>query len=376
MQPRSPRSRPCSASLFAFGSGAEASLTVNGHGTAGVERERILIIRLSAIGDIVLATPLLRSLRRQFPSAQIDVVTKAEHAELLRYHPALNHLYEVKPAAGHSGLRELGGRLRQQHYDVVLDVHKNFRSVYLTRAARPRCVLRHKKFIFRRWLLVRTKWNLLRGVPSIRRRYLDAAAALGVVDDGGPPEIFWTAAAEASAEAALQAAGWEGKSPLIALAPGAGFFTKQWPAEYFAEVARELTRCGAFVVILGGVQDTALADGIQRVLTQNHASLAGQTGLLTTAAILKKCRALIANDSGLMHVAEAVGIPLVAIFGSTTRELGFFPQQTTSRVLENANLRCRPCSHLGKSRCPKGHFLCMRAITPVQVMAALDKVMS
>ena len=342
---------------------------------AGVAPEKILVIRLSSIGDVVLVTSLLRNLRRHFPQAQIDVVVKAAYADLLRHHPVINRLYELMPERGRAGLQELGKQLREQRYDVVIDVHKNFRSLFLVRAARAPQVLRYKKFYLRRWLLVHTKLNLLRRVSPIRQRYLEAAAALGVIDDGGPPELFWTEAEEKAADRALRAAGWDGKSTLVALAPGAGFFTKRWPAEKFSEVARELTARGIFVVILGGEQDRDLAAIIQRGLSGTHASLAGQTGLLITAAILKRCCVLIANDSGVMHIAEAVGTPLVAIFGSTTRELGFFPQRATSRVLENINLRCRPCSHLGKAKCPKGHFLCMQAITPEQIIAVLDKIL-
>jgi len=340
-----------------------------------VAPEKILVIRLSSIGDVVLVTSLLRNLRRHFPQAQIDVVVKTAFTDLLRHHPAISRLYEVMPERGRAELQELGKQLRERRYDVVLDVHKNFRSLFLSRAARAPRVLRYKKFYLRRWMLVHLRLNFLRHTPPIRQRYVQASAALGVIDDGGPPELFWTEAEEKAADRALRAAGWDGKSTLVAVAPGAGFFTKRWPAEKFAEVARELTARGIFVVILGNEQDRDLAAGIQRALSGTHASLAGQTGLLVTAAILKKCRALISNDSGVMHIAEAVGTPLVAIFGSTTRELGFFPQQPNSRVVENINLRCRPCSHLGKAKCPKGHFLCMQAITPEQIIAVLDKIL-
>ena len=343
-------------------------------GFANQTPAKILVIRLSAIGDILLATPLLRCLRRRFPHAQIDFVVKSAFADLLRHHPALNHLYEVEPSAGRAGLRALGERLRLQHYDVVVDIHKNFRSAYLTRAARPGMVLRHRKYLVRRWLFVQFKWNLLRKIAPIRRRYIEAAGALGVEDDGGKLEIFLAAEDEDAASAVLRQRGWDGKAPLVALAPGAGFFTKRWPAEYFVEVARELVRRGMAVVLLGGGQDRDLTEEIRRNISAGAYPLAGDTSLLVTAAILKRCRALIANDSGLMHMAEAVGIPLVAIFGSTTKELGFFPQQATSQVIENASLHCRPCSHLGRSRCPKGHFLCMRGITPMEVIAAAEDV--
>jgi heptosyltransferase-2 len=97
---------------------------------------------------------------------------------------------------------------------------------------------------------------------------------------------------------------------------------------------------------------------------------------LASAAVIKRCQLLVANDSGLMHVAEAVGTPLIAIFGSTTRELGFFPQLAASRVVENRDLACRPCSHLGYRQCPRGHFRCMREILPPEVLAQAEKMLS
>lgn len=347
--------------------------------------QKILLIRLSAIGDILLTTPLLRALRTQYPQAQLDFVVKAEFAEILRYHPALNTLYEVQTQRGWPELQALGQRLRDVGYDVIFDIHKNFRSRYLTFAAKPQTVLRHRKYVLRRGLLVHTKINLLQNIPPIYQRYLDAAAPLHLpapspLVAGRQLEIFWRAQDDHKAEMELYARDWQPQLPMIGLAPGAGFYTKRWPAEHFGKLALNCIRHGYQVAVLGGKQDVESAKAIAQIVRNEQQGkiplldLAGALSLVESAAVIKKCNLLVANDSGLMHIAEAVGTPLLAVFGSTTRELGFFPHLPTSRVLENATLSCRPCSHLGFQKCPRGHFLCMKEITVAHAWKAVQEM--
>ncbi|MCG3118873.1 MAG: ADP-heptose--LPS heptosyltransferase 2 [bacterium] len=345
--------------------------------------QKILIIRLSAIGDILLATPLLRALRTAFPAARVDFVVKSAFAEVLRHHPAIDTLHELNPQGGWPELRRLGQHLREMRYDAIFDIHKNFRSRYLTFAAKPQQILRYRKHIFRRWLFVNLKVNLLRQVPPIYRRYLNAARPLGITAPapagGRWLELFWRAEDERAADYALLARHWQPHVPLIGLAPGAGYFTKRWPVEYFGELAAALIRQGNHVAILGGTQDVQLGKMIEQKIAlpqRTHLlNLVGELSLLGSAAVVKRCRVLVANDSGLMHIAEATGTPLLALFGSTTRELGFFPHLPTSRVVENAALACRPCSHLGHAQCPRRHFRCMRDLAPQEVLIMVQQML-
>jgi len=350
-----------------------------------VRPQKILIIRLSAIGDILLATPLIRALRAHFPQARLDFVVKSDFAEILCHHPAINNLHELNPAGGWPELQRLGRSLREIRYDVIFDIHKNFRSRYLARAAKPQRIFWHRKHVFWRWLLVKTKINLMRNAPPIYQRYLEAAATLGVhhvgsLADGRWLELFWSEKKNQEADEALLARHWQPALPLIGFAPGAGFFTKRWPPEYFGQLATSFIRQGHQVAVLGGTPDLDLASSIEKNIAPEQKTylinLAGRLSLLSSAAVIKRCRLLVANDSGLMHVAEAVGTPLIAIFGSTTRELGFFPQLPTSRVAENLGLYCRPCSHLGHAQCPAGHFRCMKEILPQQIAATAKEMLA
>lgn len=342
------------------------------------EPKKILLLRLSAIGDIVLTTPLIRALRQRFPNARIDFVIKKNFAELVKHNSQLNVVHCVEPEQGLRGLAQLGKLLRRERYEVVLDLHRNFRTRFLTRACNAPCAGYYQKHILRRWLFVKFKTATMQHVPPVAQRYLQAAAFLNLQDDGAGTELFWNAAHEEEARRVLFEAGLKEEHALICLAPGAGYFTKRWPVEYFAEVARAFAASDKknALVILGGKQDIALGKFLREKSGVEIIDLTGTCSLLASAAIIKRSRLLLANDSGLMHIAEAVGTPVLALFGSTTRELGFFPQRATSHVLEHPNLDCRPCSHLGHRTCPRGHFRCMKEITPQQVLAQLQNMLS
>ncbi len=341
------------------------------------EPAKILLLRLSSIGDIVLTTPLIRALRRSFPQARIDFVVKTNFAELVAHNPHLNTVHRVNAEAGWLGLVQLGRHLRSMRYDAVLDLHRNFRTSFLTRICSASFVGRYQKPLVRRWLFVKFKAATMQQIPPVYLRYFDAAESLKVQDEGGGTELFWNEAHETEARKVLQRAGWNEQQPLLCLAPGAGYFTKRWPVEYFAEIARQLQarRADFSVAILGSAQDYELGKFIRAQCERPILDLTGQCSVLATAAILKRSRLLLANDSGLMHIAEAVGTPVIALFGSTTRELGFFPQRASSLVIEHEALSCRPCSHLGYQACPAGHFRCMKELTPQTVFREIEKVL-
>ncbi len=342
-----------------------------------LEPKKILLLRLSAIGDIVLTTPLIRALRQHFPNARIDFVIKRNFAELVAHNPHLNTVHCVEPEQGFHGLVQLGKQLRHARYDVVLDLHRNFRTRFLTRVCNAPRVGHYQKYILRRWLFVKFKAATMQHIPPVPQRYLQAASFLNLQNDGADTELFWSAAHEEEAQQVLMQAGWKAERPLLCLAPGAGFFTKRWPIEYFAEVARRFhaTHREYAIAILGGAQDCELGKFMRKNSRAEIFDLTGKCSLLASAAIIKRSRLLLANDSGLMHIAEAVNTPVLALFGSTSRELGFFPQRATSRVLEQQSLDCRPCSHLGHRACPRGHFRCMKEITPQQVFEEIKRVL-
>ncbi|HOT96451.1 MAG TPA: lipopolysaccharide heptosyltransferase II [bacterium] len=336
--------------------------------------QKILVIRLSSIGDILLATPLLRILRRNFPEARIDFVIKSRFAELLRHNPHLNELLVLDTETGQEGLQDLRRRINMNRYDLVIDIHKNFRSYYLRFALPGTRVVTHSKQLLRRFLLVHFGINLYGRVVPIYQRYIRAMAPWGLSDDGLGLEFHIDPQAERLM--ALRLAERPGARLLVGLAPGAGFATKRWPADFYQEIARRLKKeHNADILLLGNKADREVTGAIAAESAIGVYDWAGTLTLQQSAAALAHCHLLICNDTGLMHLACALKIPVLALFGPTTREFGFFPVGRRAEVIERVGLSCRPCSHLGGPHCPKDHFRCMREILPEEVMVRAGRIL-
>jgi heptosyltransferase-2 len=317
--------------------------------------DRILVIRLSSLGDILLATPVIRALRMKYPGALIDAVVKNPYADTLRCNPHINKLFlfDKKSASGlHS---ELIGR----DYSLIIDLQNNRRSRALVKNAGCE-IRRFRKLTFKKLMLVRFKLNLFVQIKTITERY---AASAGVELDGGGLDLF--------IDENVEAVNFGDKN-YIGLCPGSRHFTKRWPSGYFIELGRNLIERGFGVVLFGGRDDREICGSISSLIT-GSVNLQSDDRLYQTAADMKKCRLVITNDSGLMHVAAASGVPVMTIFGSSVREFGFQPYGVKNFILENKSLSCRPCSHIGKPECPKKHFKCMKDLTPQSVLDNLEK---
>ncbi len=322
---------------------------------------RILIIRLSSIGDVLLSSPFIRQVRIQFPSARIDFLIKKEFYDLVRYNPHLNKIYLVETKEKFSGLQKLKNKIIANQYQYIFDLHNNLRSRYLTAGLKNSKIFRIDKDIIKRLLLVHFKKNTYDRIIPIPERYLQTAKNLQVQDDKNGLEIFWKDQIDKQAAALLKKENVS--QSFIAVAPGAGFQTKRWPTEYFKQLMEMIAnKEKSDFVLLGNKKERSEFSELETVPGVHN--LAGQLTLLEAAAILCRAKVLISNDSGLMHMATAVKTPVLAIFGSTVKEFGFFPYRGRHMVLENRNLKCRPCSHIGRHSCPKGHFKCMKEIKP------------
>ncbi len=330
--------------------------------------QKILVIRLSSIGDILLASPLIRSLRRRFPEATIDFVVKSQFADLLRTNPHLDTIFTLDTKQGRSAMKTLRRELRAKGYDLVVDIHNNFRSGFLRRLGAR--IVKVRKYKFRRFLLVKFGWNLYRRVRPVYRRYIDAVADFGVADDGQGLEFFPDAAVQKQVDDLLRRQGWRAERT-VCMAPGASVATKRWPHENFAVVAGRLMHdFDAQILLIGDARDAELTAKINQSLGGAAIDVAGQLNLMQSACALNRAAMALTNDSGLMHLATALGKPTAAIFGPTVRELGFFPVGEQNMVIENERLACRPCTHVGRRTCPKKHFKCMSDIPPQAVLTA------
>ena len=331
----------------------------------------VLVVRFSSIGDILLTTPLLRAIRTKWPGARVTFLTKRAYVPLVSDNPNVTEVFGIAPQ---DTARTVAAQIRTVKYTHILDLQGGLRTAPLRALARgPWTGFSHRRLA--RELLIRFKHNSYAEHVPVAERYFEAAADLNVEPDGGPPEFFLHPGAEEKATAWLTRAGVGTRRPLVAVAPGAAHPTKQWPVQHWIKLVRQIVHTGADIVALGGPEDSAVGAEIAARGGAQVASAAGDLSLQETGAVLKRAAALICGDTGVMHMATGVGTPVVALFGPTVRQFGFFPYNAHASVVER-NLDCRPCSSHGGDECPLEHHLCMREIQPDMVFTTLTRTLA
>ncbi|HEY7723852.1 MAG TPA: glycosyltransferase family 9 protein [Anaeromyxobacteraceae bacterium] len=325
---------------------------------------RVLVLRYSALGDVVLATSVLGPLRERFPAAAIEWVTDPLYAPLLEGLPELAAVHRIE-RDGPSSAVALRDRLRRR-FDVAIDLQNKFRSRLVARAAAPR------RLTFRRRSAGRALLALLGSDRPLSRAhatalYAEALAPLGVAGPG-PLRVHLSRTARAVAADAL--AGVRG--PVVAIAPGARWATKRWPAERFAAVADALAAHGASVVLAGGPADREAFAAFRAAARAPVAADLSPLPIDGLAAALALCRLLVACDSGPVHLAGAVGTPALALFGPTS-PVRWAPAPP-GRAL-TLGLPCAPCSNHGGEICPEGHHRCLGDLGADTVAAAAREML-
>lgn len=340
------------------------------------EPKKVLIIRLSSIGDILLSTPFLRVLHQRFPKTQIDFILKKQYLDLLRTNPYLYNIFAYDTNSGWKGLKHIKRQINRQHYDLIIDIHKNFRSIWL-RQVKNADVVTHRKYVFKRFLLVKLGLNYYKETIPVYKRYINSMAYFGVRDDGNGLEFYLDQHENKKIQHVLNHKGYKKDKRTICIAPGAGFVTKRWLPEYYTVLAQKLIdECDVQILLLGDHHDRPVTNQIEQGVTGPVINLAGELTLMESACALNAGKLVVTNDTGLMHLATALKKKTVAIFGPTVRELGFFPYGKQSIVIENRSLKCRPCTHIGRDRCPAKHFKCMKDIEPDYVYAVIEKMLT
>lgn len=336
-----------------------------------LQSPNILAVRFSSIGDVLLTTPLVRAIRHRHPAARLTVLTKQSYAPLLSRNPNVSQVLAVTP---NQTLFQVAAELRSARYTHLLDLHDSAR----TRALRilvPGRWSTYPKHRLARAVLIHGKRNFYRDTRPVAERYFDAARHLEVVPDGQPPDLFLAPEAEREVADWFSGGTLLPDRPTVAVAPGAAHATKRWPVEHWRQLVQQVAARGLQVVIVGSTEDAAVAAAIAQSSGSGVANVAGRFGLQSTGALLKRSAAVVSGDTGVMHMATAVGTPVIALFGPTVGAFGFFPYTDRAQVLE-LGLPCRPCSSKGGPRCPLGHHLCLRNIGPDAVYQALSRALA
>ena len=330
---------------------------------------RILVIRLSSMGDIILITPALRALKARFPRAHLDVLVKARYRDLLQGHPHVDGLFVLEER---EGILSLAGRLRKRPHDIIVDLHANLRSRMLSLLLPAERTLRVRKRALPRRLAVLFH---RRSEPLVHTSdlYLGTLRPLGIRAQREVPRLYLQPDEVQAAKRFLGRHHLAGRPILAGLHPGARWPGKRWPAERYMRVGKRLAEGGRRgVLVFAGPGEEGLAGKVAEGIGAAAVVAAGQT-LRQLMALVARCDVFITNDSGPMHLATALGAPVVAIFGPTHPVLGFWPLGEQDVVL-TADLDCSPCSLHGGRRCRRNH-LCLEKVTVDQVAGAAEKIL-
>jgi len=325
--------------------------------------KKYLLIRLGAIGDIVLATAAIEAISQAEPDSQIDLVCKARFAGLLKGHPKLANVYGFDETGRHKGLRGLLlfiHELCAKKYNCIIDLQNNPRSRVITLCLNAGRKIHWPKDTWRRRMLV---WGQGRGktYKTVIQRYLAAVEKAGVKQPEAKPKLYPVDDPSIKLP----------QGEFIAIAPGAHWPTKRWTG-YSALIAK-MQNANFKMIVVGDKSDKAIADEITTAAGDGIINFCGKLDLAQLTYVLSKAKLLVTNDTGAMHIAEAAGTPVIAIFGPTVRQFGFAPWRKESRIIET-ELDCRPCALHGSKQCPKGHFNCMKLITAEQVLSEIQRM--
>lgn len=313
---------------------------------------KILVLRFSSIGDIVLTSPIIRCLRNQVSGVEIHYLTKQSFTSILNTNSCIDKVFGFQKK-----LAEVIPELKKENYDFVIDLHNNIRSKQVTWALKKP----HKSFPklnLKKWMLVNFKINKMPALHIVDR-YFKAASHFKIKNDNKGLDFF----IPEKDEVHLLAQHDNLKQKYVAVVVGAQHFTKRLPNHKIIELCKKIPFP---IVIIGGKEDVENASIIAKELKSNVINATGKYNLFQSASIIKQAEVVITNDTGMMHIAAAFRKKIISVWGNTVPEFGMYPympgNEENYKIAEIKNLSCRPCSKIGKTSCPKEHFKCMNEI--------------
>lgn len=331
---------------------------------------KLLIIRFSSIGDIVLTTPVLRCIRNQYPDAEIHFLVKQSFKAVVASNPYIDVIHTLD-----KDLDASIAELKKIKFDYVIDLHRNLRTLRVKRAI-DAPVLTFNKLNFRKWLYVNFKWNVMPD-KSIVERYFEGMQALKLKNDGQGLDYF-IPEKQQTRQDDIPMGHWAG---FIACVIGGSYATKKFPVSKWQELA---ALSPYPMILLGGPEDRNEGNEIAKTDAGKIYNACGKFNLNESADLVKRAKVVISNDTGLMHIAAAFKKPVISLWGNTTPEMGMFPYYGFNNLNQNVaqlsvinevkGLSCRPCSKIGYHKCPKKHFKCMHDIPVEPIIESVKKL--
>ena len=345
----------------------------------------IAVLRLSSLGDVVLTLPVVHALAAAYPLARISYWVKEEFRDVVRFDPAIAHVRELdRDARRIEDLVSMSAEL--EDCDLIVDLHHNLRTRVLT-ARQKAPVLTPPAARVQRERWVRARWTHPAPLAHVTERYAAALDPLGIRVAGTPALSAGTEAQAWAREwiAAWRPAtatlapeddpAWHARRPPIAMFPAARHATKRWIEAHWLVLHERLAAAGHPLLYCSLDRERTLFPALASFVDQDTRARWCTEPLPRMAALISHCATAVTSDTGLMHVAAARGVRVVAMFGSTVPELGFAPSGAGHAMLCRHE-PCQPCTLHGRSECPKVHFRCMKDLMPEQVLAAVEQVLA
>ena len=321
---------------------------------------KILIIRFSSIGDIVLTTPVIRCLRKKYPGAEIYFLTKKRFAGIVESNPYINQVFSLK-----NDIKETIDSLEEEKFDYVIDLHNNLRTFRIRKALKGVPFYSFNKLNTRKWIYTNFKINLM-PAKHIVDRYMKTVEKLGVVNDGLGLDYFIPEKDKVK-DSDIPFSHSQG---YLAIVIGAAHFTKKLPVDKLKKLCEEIKYP---IILLGGNEDFYHGLDISQVDPVKIYNACGKFSLNESADIIRKSNMVISHDTGLMHIAAAFKKNILSVWGNTVPSFGMYPYNTSYEVFQVNKLWCRPCSKIGFDKCPLGHFKCMREISVDTIVESSNK---
>jgi len=329
--------------------------------------KKILVIQTAFLGDAILTTPLLRGLKEIYPDSQTDILCLPQTKPVFKNNKNIDGFVifdKRNRIKKFFSFLKCVKNIRKEKYDLGISIQSSITSSLLMKFGNIRT--KHG-FSRQKMLDMSVNHAEVKGAHKIAK-ILRLLKPFSDKNFDMQTELIYSASDDKTVNGLIgDVESFRGK--IIAIAPGSVWFTKKWPKEYFIELVKSLTAEKCKVFIVGGPEDSSLGDEI--VSSTDAVNLAGKLSLLQSAALISKCDLIVTNDSAPLHIANAVKTDVIAIFGPTVRNLGFYPYRENDTVVE-VELSCRPCSRHGGNKCPLGHFDCMKNITPKMVLEIIN----
>jgi len=331
---------------------------------------KILVIRFSSIGDIVLTTPIVRCLKQQVLGAEIHYLTKAVYADIVKSNPYIDKLHYLE-----DNIDIVADALNKEHFDYVVDLHHNLRTLRIKKVLNVKGAS-FPKLNIEKWVRVNFKWHVMPD-KSIVERYFETVAPLGVENDGKGLDNFVDEAVQLSTKD-IPMSHWNG---YVGCVIGGSYNTKKLPVAQWHKLFQAMPYP---VVLLGGPGDIEEGRQVAAMDPVRIYNSCGKFNLNESSRLVELARVIVSNDTGLMHIAAAYKKTVISLWGNTSPDMGMFPYYgynnlkerpaAQSIIFENKDLGCHPCSKLGYNRCPKKHFKCMNELNMNEVAEAVKNI--